>query len=154
SLKKDREWQRLQEACLQDIHRARGYADSLIGAWHEHRVLAANLRRAVGILKDTLAEAEKTASAKAQPSGPDPYLVPIRDFLAKERLLPKHFGRPIVSSADLLLHLESAALTNLVQAQLWQKSPATDKPELIDKIAESFWRDPKVRDFSIRFLEY
>src|ERR1041385_9473272 len=52
SLRKSRAWQPLQEACLQDIQRAEGYADRLIGDWREYGALAANLRRAVEVLKE------------------------------------------------------------------------------------------------------
>jgi len=153
SLRKSRAWQPLQEACLQDIQRAEGYADRLIGDWREYGALAANLRRAVEVLKGALTEAERSRPKAIAPEA-NPYIESIRDLLAKERLLPNNYGRPVVFSANLLVHLESAALTNLVQAELRHKSPGVDKPELVDKIVESFWRNPEVGGVSARFFAY
>jgi hypothetical protein len=140
---------------MTDVQHAESYSDGLIGAAREQRALAADIMRAVRVIKQMLAaNADKTPSSKGGAVGTDMDLAAIRELVGKEHILPANYGKFIVSSANHLVHLESAALSNLVRAELHQTISAAEKPELVATIIESFWRNPQVGDESAIYWKY
>jgi hypothetical protein len=154
SLRQGRHWSVLRDACLTDIQHAEGYADGLIGVARQERALAADTTRFVRVLKRMLDEADKTSPDKSPAGATDVDLAPIRELVGKAHVLRPNYGGLVVTSANVFVLLESAAVESLVQAELHQKKPAFEKPGVVAKITESFWSDPQIDDVFTIFGEY